>query len=192
MVLRGNLQIFMPTMLSHPAVPFAIAAMGGKDRISPLLLIVAVIASILPDIDVIGFRLGIPYHHWLGHRGFLHSISFAVLMGLIGMSFSKVFKVKPLIVFLVLFLSTVSHGLLDAITDGGLGIALLSPFSEKRFFFPWQPISVSPLSLDRFFSARGWTVIRSELIWVWLPCLLLGISGIVFRKIRHVILKEAK
>ena len=83
--------------------------------------------------------------------------------------------------FLVLFLSTVSHGLLDAVTDGGLGIAFFSPISNHRYFFPWHPIAVSPLSIDRFLSGRGISVLKSELIWIWFPFLSLGILGILSR-----------
>ena len=32
---------------------------------------------------VIGFALGIPYHHPFGHRGFFHSPFFALLMGVL-------------------------------------------------------------------------------------------------------------
>jgi inner membrane protein len=42
------------------------------------------------------------------------------------------------------FLLTASHGILDAFTNGGLVIALFSPFSNERYFFPWTPIEVSP------------------------------------------------
>lgn len=59
--------------------------------------------------------------------------------------------VRPPMVFLFLFLSISSHGFLDAATDGGLGIAFFRPFSNYRYFFPWNPIVVSPLSVGRFF-----------------------------------------
>jgi inner membrane protein len=62
-----------------------------------------------------------------------------------------------------------SHGLLDAMTNGGRGIALLSPLSNQRFFLPWTPIEVSPLGIERFLGPRGITVIKSEALWVWLP-----------------------
>jgi outer membrane protein assembly factor BamE (lipoprotein component of BamABCDE complex) len=55
-----------------------------------------------------------------------------------------------------------SHGLLDSLTDGGLGAALLWPFSLKRFFAPWQPIPVAPIGPD-FFTLEGATVALSEL-----------------------------
>jgi len=33
------------------------------------------LCSVLPDVDVVGFAVGIPYEHLLGHRGLTHSLS---------------------------------------------------------------------------------------------------------------------
>jgi inner membrane protein len=77
--------------------------------------------------------------------------------------------------WLYLFLAAASHGLLDAATDGGLGVALLAPFDAERFFSPFRPIAVSPIGLDGFLSARGAAIVWSELLWVWLPFGLLGL-----------------
>ena len=49
-----------------------------------------------------------------------------------------------------------SHGLLDALTDGGLGAALLWPFSDERFFAPWRPLPVAPIG------ARFWSGARAS------------------------------
>ncbi|WP_460502464.1 metal-dependent hydrolase, partial [Hymenobacter agri] len=73
----------------------------------------------------------------------------------------------------LLFLATASHGLLDAMTTGGLGVAFFSPWHLERYFFPLRPIKVSPLSIRGFFGAKGLRVLASEAIWVGLPCLLL-------------------
>jgi inner membrane protein len=80
------------------------------------------------------------------------------------------------------FLATASHGLLDAMTDGGLGVAFFSPFSNTRCFLPWTPIRVSPIGVGRFFSERGLAVIQSELFWIWLPSAILITS---FWKLRR-------
>ncbi|MGN7767672.1 metal-dependent hydrolase [Stenotrophomonas sp. 22692] len=66
------------------------------------------------------------------------------------------------------FICAASHPLLDAMTSGGLGVALAWPWSEQRFFAPWRPIRVSPFA-PQFFSARGIATLLSELRWVWLP-----------------------
>ena len=67
----------------------------------------------------------------------------------------------------------VSHGILDALTNGGLGIAFFAPFSNERYFLPIQPIQVSTLQVQHFFSEHGITVMKSELLYVWLPLLFL-------------------
>ncbi len=66
------------------------------------------------------------------------------------------------------FVCAASHPLLDAMTSGGLGVALAWPWSEQRFFAPWRPVRVSPFA-PQFFSARGVATLLSELRWVWLP-----------------------
>ena len=74
-------------------------------------------------------------------------------------------------VFWCLFLSMLSHSLLDMCTDGGLGIALLWPLSAQRWFFPWRFIPVSPLSIGAFFSQWGLHVLKVEL-WFSVPAFL--------------------
>ena len=85
--------------------------------------------------------------------------------------------------FWFVFVSASSHGLLDMLTNGGLGVALLWPVSNERFFFPIQPIEVSPLSVRRILSEAGAKVLRSEMLWVWAPALVvLCAAGLVARK----------
>lgn len=165
----------MPTILTHPAVPLAIGLGLGRGFISPRLLVSGVIVSILPDLDVIAFRFGIPYADDFGHRGFSHSFVFSFGIALTGALFSRYFRTRFETAFLYLFTAAASHGILDAFTNGGLGIALFWPFSSQRFFAPLQMIEVSPLSPSHFMSRRGLEVLESELLWVWLPCLFLAL-----------------
>ena len=85
--------------------------------------------------------------------------------------------------FAFIFLCTMSHAVLDAFTDGGLGVAFFSPFSNERYFFPWTPIRVSPIG-PGFFSARGLSTLASEVVWVWAPVVALALLGkyVVHRK----------
>jgi inner membrane protein len=126
-----------------------------------------------PDLDVIGFALGIPYHHPLGHRGLFHSPFFALLSSLLitWIGFREVarFSASWWRIAGLLFIVTASHGLLDALTNGGLGIALLVPFDNGRYFFPWTPVEVSPIGLHAFLSERGLVTLYSEFVWLWLP-----------------------
>jgi inner membrane protein len=60
-------------------------------------------------------------------------------------------------------------------------VALLSPFDLSRYFFPFRPIQVSPLSIQAFLSARGASILASELLWVWLPFTSLGVALLLWR-----------
>jgi inner membrane protein len=161
--------------LTHPAVPLALG-LALTPVMSRRLLLVGVIASVLPDLDVVAFSVGIGYAHPLGHRGFTHSLAFAVVLALLALAFHRPLRVRRAVAFAFVLVATASHGLLDMLTNGGLGIALLWPFSEARYFFPLQPIEVSPLSVRRVFSAAGIPVFASELRYVWLPCALAGFT----------------
>lgn len=159
----------MPTVLTHPAVPIAISLALGRQTVSRRLLLAGMIASALPDLDVIAFRLGVPYAAEFGHRGFSHSILFAFIVAIAGAFVFRWFASTPMRVFGFLFAALVSHGILDAFTNGGLGVAFLWPYSAERFFAPVQVIEVSPISLARFLSQKGLSVLWSELLWVWFP-----------------------
>ena len=56
----------------------------------------------------------------------------------------------------------ISHALLDTMTDGGLGCALLWPFSLTRYFAPWRPIPVAPIGFG-FLSIDGALIALVEL-----------------------------
>ena len=176
----------MPTLLTHAAVPLAIGLGLGKNEISQRLVIAGICASMLPDLDVLAFRFNIAYDNALGHRGASHSIVFALLIACVMLFFSRSLRSTPLKTFAFIFMSAVSHGLLDALTNGGKGVAFLWPFSTQRFFAFWQMIEVSPLSLKRILSASGLKVLASELTWVWVPaialCALLIVSRLAFMR----------
>ena len=173
----------MPTILTHPAIPLALCLGLGKDVIPKPLLAAGVAVSVLPDLDVVAFRFGINYASGFGHRGFSHSLCFAALIALIGAFAFRYYHTGFTRVFGFLFLSMVSHGILDSFTNGGSGIALLWPWSTARFYAPVQVIEVSPLSFSRLLSSRGATVLFSELRWVWTPCIAVGLSLAAVRRI---------
>ncbi len=139
-----------------------------------LIFILALVSSVLPDIDVLTFKFGIHYASPWGHRGFTHSLFFAaawsLLLVLLPFFKKLVFRLR---LFLLFFSVTISHGLLDALTNGGLGVGFLAPFKPYRYFFEVRPIQVSPIWVNHFFSQTGWLVIKSELLWIGLPCVTL-------------------
>ncbi len=164
--------------MTHTAVPICLWIALGRKTIPFKLMIVGIIFCVLPDADVIAFNLGIPYKDDLGHRGLSHSILFAFTFSLLTCVFVRWFQVKARVLFLFLFISILSHGLLDAMTSGGLGVGFLIPYSSERFFFDFRPILVSPIGIKNFLTTRGFAVLRSELIHVWIP--FLGIAMISF------------
>jgi inner membrane protein len=173
----------MCSVITHPAVPLALSACLPQGAVSPSLLLAGAACSVIPDLDVIGFRFGIRYNDMLGHRGFTHSIVFAaVLGGLLTLTLFRDDQGGNWLTFIFLLLSTLSHSLLDMLTNGGLGVGLFAPFSNERYFFPWRPIEVSPIGVGSFFSAWGVRVILSEIRWVWLPSALVYVVGSMIRR----------
>lgn len=166
----------MPTVFTHPAPVLALGAILGGRLLPPRMLLFGVICAVLPDADVIGFRFGIRYADLLGHRGFSHSLLFAVIMGLVGALLAPRLRGGRVMGFGVGFFAVASHILLDAMTSGGLGVAAFWPFDPARHFCAWRPIRVSPFGLRALLSERGVAVFSSELRWVWLPCAAAGLS----------------
>ena len=161
----------MASAFTHVFVAGALAQLWPRPRLR-LALVLAVL-SVLPDADVIAFRFDVPYEHPFGHRGFTHGIPFALLCGALT-PWMAAFPERPdrrlwWQLAGLGFLATISHGLLDAMTNGGLGVGFLTPFSDARHFLPWRPLLVSPLSAAAFFSPAGVRILVSEILWVWLP-----------------------
>jgi len=173
----------MATPFSHLAVPLALTVALGPELVPPGLLVLAIACALLPDLDALGLWLGIPYEHALGHRGFTHSLPFAAALAGAGTLLAPAVGAQPAVAFWVLLVSAASHGLLDGMTNGGLGIAFFSPFSQRRHFLPWRVIEVSPLRPSALFSRRGLCVLRSELRWVWMPCGVLALAGFALREL---------
>ncbi len=174
----------MPTIFSHAAAPLALGLGLGRAAVPRRLLAAGVVAAVLPDLDVVTFYFGIPYSANLGHRGFSHSLAFAALVGLAGAAGHRALGAGAARAFLFLFVATASHGVLDAFTNGGLGVAFLWPWSGERYWAPdaLRVVEASPISVDRFVSARGLAVLGSELYWIWPPALLVGLILVGLRR----------
>jgi len=158
----------MPSIITHAAVPLALALAAGPGRISRPLLAAGIAASMLPDLDVLSFAFHIPYAAAWGHRGASHSLLLAGVVALLGSALHRTLRAGRWQALAWLLVCAASHPLLDTLTSGGMGVALWWPWLDERVFAPWRPIRVSPLA-NRFFSARGAATLASELRWVWLP-----------------------
>jgi inner membrane protein len=173
----------MATILSHSVVGLTLATIAPckKDyRFYTIMSLLPVIA----DLDCVGFVLRVPYSSLWGHRGMTHSILFSVFVAFAAVLLferRQVFREKIMRLSLY-FLAAISHPLLDACTNGGLGVAFFSPYDQVRYFFPWRPIQVSPLGFG-FFTERGLAVLINEAFWIIGPCLVIITLHQVLRRL---------
>jgi len=178
----------LATAFTHALVGGSLGQLSPKGLPRVRLVFWLALAAVAPDLDVVAFKLGIPYGHMFGHRGFSHSLVFALLaapfFALAAVAKDSWFGRAWWGVAGLFAVAVASHGLLDAITDAGLGIGFFVPFSEERYFFPWRPLITASVSPVGFFNARAGAILRSEITAVWLP--LLGAS-LVFQIGKFVI-----
>lgn len=161
----------MASAFSHALLALALGKVTGQSSFPWRTVCLGMVCSVVPDLDVIGFYFGIAYGDLWGHRGLTHSLLFAGVLSvlLVGLLYREHPARVKAAVFFYLLLCTASHGVLDAMTDGGLGVAFFSPLDTTRYFFSVRPIAVSPIGISGFFSEGAFRVLASEAQWIWLP-----------------------
>jgi inner membrane protein len=169
----------MPTVFTHAIVGLTASQLclpkelQQDNRARLIFTGLSVALPIVPDLDGL-FLPVIPYAHLLGHRGLTHSIVFAVFLGAVATAFMvrQAQALKARQIWLVAYFSilTASHGLLDAMTSGGLGIALFAPLDNHRYFLPIRPIPASPIWPSQFISRYGLNVMIMESLLIWTVC----------------------
>lgn len=176
----------MPTAIGHSLIGLSLVPFRPyKGQLLSTMLLSMAAASI-PDLDVVGFEFGIRYGEALGHRGFSHSLVFGCLMG--GFIAWKFFKstrqsiLKYFLVSIYFSLICISHGVFDAMTDGGLGVGFFIPLDDTRYFFSYRPIPVSPLSVSAFFSELGWSILKAELSFLGTISFFILLGGGIWRR----------
>jgi inner membrane protein len=150
----------MPSSIAHASVAFVFSPLLGARLVSRRLLGITAVAAALPDIDAIGR----PFGHgdiavFGGHRAVTHSVFFALAaaaaiarVGSRGNSDLNRWRIGAYVAAVVL-----SHGVLDAFTTYGEGVAFFAPLSLHRWKSPWQPFDDS----------------LSEVVAIWLPGVLM-------------------
>ncbi len=163
----------MATVFTHGLTAVTIGKSFIRKKQSPVFWGSLVLCSLLPDIDIVGSKFGIAYGDFWGHHGFTHSLCFAVIVGFfIGLVFYRRLGIaSPEWWKYVALYSTVtaSHGVFDAMTNGGLGIAFFAPFDNSRYFLPWTPVQVTRVGFYDFFSHKGFRILMSEGIFILAP-----------------------
>ena len=147
----------MPSSVGHALVAVTVAAaLLPPPRPRRFALLVATCA-ILPDIDAIGRPFGLPDLEFLGgHRALTHSLVFAAVLGaIVGFLCTRAPELRRVRVraCAVIAIAIATHGVLDAMTTYGAGVAFAAPFSWTRYTFGWTPL----------------TGVWKEMLLLWLP-----------------------
>ncbi len=182
----------MASVFTHALVGAALVAGAPAKLRDKKFVALLIAASLAPDLDVIAFALGIPYASPFGHRGLLHSIPFATALALGVLILchrrghstrSRADASEPFWRAGLVFVAVASHGVLDAATDGGLGVGFWIPFENSRYFLPWRPIPVSPIGIDGFIGSRGLEILMAEMRWIWAPTAAWVVALLVVRRL---------
>lgn len=154
----------MPTAFTHAAAGITAAYVLSERRDSAMLWIYVILLSVMADFDVIAFSFGIPYAHTFGHRGFFHSLVFALI---ISVFFSVVYpagkgRLRPGYLRLLpgFMIAASLHPLLDMLTSGGLGIGLFIPFDDARLFSITGLLRFHQLVYVTFFLTGDWRCLK--------------------------------
>src|SRR5687767_960720 len=70
----------MASIFTHAVASLALGTAFPRPRPLARFWVAGALCSIVPDLDSIGFWMGVPYEHPLGHRGFTHSLAFSALL----------------------------------------------------------------------------------------------------------------
>lgn len=154
----------MATIYSHAVVGLGLARLYAVRPMPWAYWGLATLLPIVPDLDSFST---FAYGSSLGHRGFTHSLLFAlVLSGVTAAATFQHFRVHWWSLAVLFFAIVASHGLLDAMTKGGADIPFFWPLDGR--YGNWGPLPVSDIAFD-LPDPRYSRAVRSELLWVWLP-----------------------
>src|ERR1051325_1173670 len=122
----------MPTVMTHALVGAGLGTLFTSRRMPAMFRVWTAALAMAPDLDVLAFGYGIPYEAPLGHRGFSHSLLFALIAGCtVALVNHRRVGGRLLDLCGFFFLVTASHGLLDAFTNGGMGVGFFIPFDDN-------------------------------------------------------------
>src|SRR5579859_411162 len=134
----------MASPWAHAIAGAAVGACYHDPRYRRRVITLAALCAVAPDLDLIGWPLGISPSALLGHRGLTHSLPFAVALGgIAALALLRDASTRERIAAAtVLVLATATHSVLDALTSyAPSGPAFWAPFSNQRYRFPWTPLT---------------------------------------------------
>lgn len=157
----------MATIYTHAVVGFGIAQVYSPRRRVWLYWTLSALLPVVPDLDVFSSSA---YGSMLGHRGFTHSPVFALWVGFLAASLTfRLLGASFWILGLIFSTVIAPHGLLDAMTRGGVDIPFFWPVADERYG-NWGPLLLPDLGFE-FPDPRRSRALRSEMLWIWLPTL---------------------
>jgi inner membrane protein len=172
----------VPTVLTHALVAVGLARLFPRPLPVTASLLGAGVAM-LPDVDVLAWPLGLARDSAWAHRGLTHSFAAAaVTAAALTLAARRWTGVRAALLAAYLVAAMASHGLLDAATNGGWGVAFWAPFDMERRFFAWRPVEVSPIGWG-VLGRRGLVVLWSEIRWIWLPLAGLVATSEILRRV---------
>jgi len=186
----------MPTPIAHAIVSIPLAKTIMRENNSKKILFWSVFCATIADIDLIGLFLSLPVNSLLGHRGFTHSIFFAFFISLsVCLIFFREFNFKEkrfYFLFINFFLIGLTHPILDALTSKYYGVALLSPFSNYRFAWPWSPINdnIGEVGFFNYYGIFFWQVLMIEVTIIFLSLFCLWLISRRTAKIKSGLIKK--
>jgi inner membrane protein len=128
--------------------------LDARPRSRAATLIGFSLLAMLPDADVFIVPFGSHDSMVAGHRGASHSLLMAAGIAIAGGLMARRYGWNGMRTALAVMLAIGSHGLLDALGDGGRAIPFFWPLSAHRFRAPWQCLPDAPRGL-KFISWHG-------------------------------------
>jgi inner membrane protein len=155
----------MTTLYTHAVAGLGIAALGMRRRMAWSYWLLAGTLPVLPDLDTLSMT---SYSSIWGHRGYTHSLAFAMMAGLFATVLVGWYLRSRFWQLAAIFCAAAaSHPLLDMLTYGGNGVALWWPLSAERVG-SWGPIPVADLAME-WPDPRRSRALQKELLYLWLP-----------------------
>ena len=167
----------MPTPITHIIASIPMNSTVMRKTNTKKILFWSFVIAVIPDLDLIG---NVPINNIFGHRGFTHSLIFALLLTLLAsVMFWREFKNDKSRFYLIslnFLLVAMMHPFLDAGTDRNYGVAFFSPWSNHRYSLPWAPINDKALGLWNYYVLGWWEIFKVEAViifvaiaytWLW-------------------------
>ncbi len=164
----------MASLFAHAAVPLITrGAVSLPKHLERRVIVAAVVLSCWPDLDYVTLAFEVRPNELLGHRGLTHSLIVAAVVSLacaavafrsLGLGSRAWWRVAAF-----LFGAAASHGILDAMTTGDVGVALFAPVENARHMLPLKLIASCPGGLNEYLGYWGLLTITNEVLYVVIP-----------------------